>query len=142
MKVNEIMIGDWVWVNDYEHLRPMQVAAIKRKSGSFYAECVDPYDATENCECIVDKLKGIVIDEHFLQVNGFAWDTDVESWIKSIPGFSGITWSLFGEDGEIDYFMRVYSPSTRAQIISSSIYVHQLQHALALCGITLEVKPR
>lgn len=142
MKVEELMIGDWVWVNDCEHLRPMQVAAIKRKSGKFYAECVDPNDATEHCECIVEKLVGIVIDEHFLRVNGFTWDEKLESWIKSLPKLSGITWSEWGCDGETDYFMRVYGPSTRVQIISPSPYVHQLQNALHICGITLEVKPR
>ena len=52
MKANELMIGDWVFVNDVEHLRPMMVGEIKRKSGKHYACCM----IQTMCQSIVSVL--------------------------------------------------------------------------------------
>lgn len=132
MKVEELMIGDWVWVNDCEHLRPMQVAAIKRKSGKFYAECVDPNDATEHCECIVDKLVGIKIDKRFLEANGFEWDDDYRLWRKVLMEGYYIIWE--DDDVQIPH-LRVVTPYRRASMHFAETRIHHLQHALRFCGL-------
>lgn len=132
MKVEELMIGDWVWVNDCEHLRPMQVAAIKRKSGKFYAECVDPNDATEHCECIVDKLVGIKIDKRFLEANGFEWANDCRLWRKKLMDGYYIVW--YEEEYRIPQ-LRVVTPLGRVSMDFAEIRVHHLQHALRFYGL-------
>lgn len=55
MKVKDLRIGMWVNVNDYETPYPLQVAEIRRISGSYYAEL---YNAEHNkhLTCIVDKI--------------------------------------------------------------------------------------
>ena len=64
MKANEIMIGDWMFVNDVEHLRPMQIGAIKKISGSFYAELSSQNAlGIEHCECKLSKLVPIEIND-------------------------------------------------------------------------------
>lgn len=55
MKVKDLRIGMWVNVNDCETPYPLQVAEIRRISGSYYAEL---YNAEHNkrLTCIVDKI--------------------------------------------------------------------------------------
>lgn len=139
MKVEELMIGDWVWVNDCEHLRPMQVAAIKRKSGQFYAECVDPNDATEHCECIVEKLVGVSINVGFVVDNGFEWDNKHLWWKKQIDVDAYIIWA---EREFMKSSMVVASFAHRAVFYQEVIRVHHLQHALRMCRLDMKIKLR
>ena len=55
MNVKDLRIDMWVGVNDCETPYPLQVAEIRRISGSYYAEL---YNAEHNkrLTCIVDKI--------------------------------------------------------------------------------------
>ena len=132
MKVEYIINGDWVWVNDCEHLRPMQVAAIKRKSGQLYAECVDPEDATEHCECLVDKLEGIRINKRVLEANRFEWDDTFRLWRKVLMEGHYIIWE---EDDVQIPRLRVVTPYRRASMDFADTCIHHLQQALRFCGL-------
>ena len=56
MKVTELMIGDWIIVNDIDHPKPMQVDGIYKKNGAYYAilSCDKTYC---NYERIINRRK-------------------------------------------------------------------------------------
>ena len=147
MKANEIMIGDWMFVNDVEHLRPMQVGAIKKRSGSFYAELADPNDATEHCECILSKLVPIEINDWILERSGFKLGTgrfcSILDWIWR-NSHTNVT--VIVTHKPLDLPRRIVIKSyLRDEDVITAIdapieYVHELQHLLSFCGITLEIK--
>ena len=55
MNVKDLRIGMWVNVNDCENPYPLQVAEIRRISGSYYAELYNE-EHNKRLTCIVDKI--------------------------------------------------------------------------------------
>ena len=148
MKANEIMIGDWMFVNDVEHLRPMQIGAIKKRSGSFYAELADPNDATEHCECILSKLVPIEINDWILERSGFKQGTgrfgeSFNDWVWRDPRQDSV---VIVTQKPLDLPRRIVIKSyLRDEDVITAIdapieYVHELQHLLGFCGVSLELK--
>lgn len=148
MKANEIMIGDWMFVNDVEHLRPMQIGAIKKISGSFYAELSDPNDATEHCQCILSKLVPVEITIGILDHSGFKQGTgrfgeSFNDWVWRDPRQDTV---VIVTQKPLDLPRRIVIKSyLRDEDVITAIdapieYVHELQHLLSFCGVSLELK--
>lgn len=148
LKANEIMIGDWMWVNDIEHLRPLQIGALKPISGSLYAELGDPNDATEHCQCIITKLVPIMITDGILYKSGFRLGTGQE-----LCGIFDWIWrdtrtntTVIVTQGQTELPRRIFIRSNaRTAHVNTDIdapiqHVHELQHLLSFCGIPLEIK--
>ncbi len=123
MKANELMIGDWVR-ND---LGEYQTVVELRESGAMLAyNDIYPYDAIEPIPItpeILEKnfreyLPGINL---MYQLKGpyFAMNEEGNQWV----------FGLVKEDGE---------KSCRYPLVKIT-YVHELQHALRLCGIDKEI---
>ena len=136
MKANELMIGDWVFVNDVEHLRPMQVGEIKRESGKHYACLYDPNDVSEHCECVVDKVNGIRVVGTVLKKNLFMFNPRDYSWVCEVNNNEiYITETLNGARVSID----VHGCNT--SIFNFPVkYLHELQHLCAMCNIKIDWK--
>ena len=136
MKANELMIGDWVFVNDVKHLRPMQVGEIKRKSGKHYACLYDPNDVSENCECVVDKVKGINIVDTVLKNNLFMFNPRDYSWARELPNNDiYIIRTLNGAKVTIDIH------GCNSSIFNIPMkYLHELQHLCTMCNIKIDWK--
>lgn len=136
MKANELMIGDWVFVNDVEHLRPMMVGEIKRKSGKHYACLYDPNDVSEHCECVVDKVKGINIVDTILKRNLFMFNPRDYSWARELPNNDiYIIQTLNGARVSIDF--HGYNSSMFSIPVK---YLHELQHLCTMCNIKIDWK--
>lgn len=147
MKANEIMIGDWMFVNDVEHLRPMQVGAIKKISGSFYAELSDPNDATEHCLCILSKLVPIEITDRILDRSGFKLGTgrfcSILDWIwRDTRANVTVIVTHKSLDLPRRVMINAYTRDEDVHAITATPiqYVHELQHLLSFCGVSLELK--
>lgn len=148
MKANEIMIGDWMFVNDVEHLRPMQIGAIKKISGSFYAELSDPNDATEHCQCILSKLAPIGISIGILDRSGFKQGTgrfgeSFNDWVWRDPRQDSVvivTQKPFDLPRRIVIKSYLRDEDVITDIDAPIEYVHELQHLLNFCGVSLELK--
>lgn len=114
MKANELMVGDWVYTKDY----PMIKSPQRIRPEHFVRSLVD--------------FEPILLTKEILEKNGFhkEWDEDIMLMVcDTIIVEIGDNYKLY-KDGKM-YLRRVLSPL---------YYVHQLQHALRLCGISKEIE--
>lgn len=122
MKAEELMVGDWVmWKN-----RQVQIARVSGIVYSFgqidvtLAHCNDD-NLLETHD--IKSVSPIPLTEEILKKN-FPDPTD------------GLTW--FPEEGGFN--CHTYVPKCEINAFGLFKYVHQLQNALRLCGINLEIK--
>ena len=123
MKTNEVMIGDYVLVKPSK--MPIKIVAIHRKKVAYHT-CADKLTWVGE-----DLLAPIILIPEILKKNGFheEMDEDIKLMIcDNIIIDTGINYKLY-KDGKM-YLHRVLVPL---------YYVHQLQHALKICGITREI---
>ena len=136
MTANELAIGDWVFVNDVEHLRPMMVGEIKRKSGKHYACLYDPNDVSEHCECIVDKVVGIRITGTVLKKNLFLVNSRDNSWIREL---NHKEICILETLNEVKVSVDFYGCNSLVFNLSMK-YLHELQHLCTMCNIKIDWK--
>lgn len=132
MKANELMIGDWVSYNG----QPLRVncAAI----GSVGLEGVD-----SDIICKEETVKPIPITAEILEKNGFR-ETDVV-----VAGTRKMRWESEDTRTEITIWMddtmpmeirkNIYYEDEECYTLPFAWAVHELQHALRLCGIEKEI---
>jgi hypothetical protein len=135
MKAKDLMIGDWVLHHNSGCIDAMNDTA--------------PYDEAirieqsdfELDECFWSRLDPIPITPEILEKNGFkkARFNDNEP-----SGLCGKWWSKDGlilvKMFELTLMGIVFSVSGSNSRISNIRYVHELQHALRLCGIDKEIE--
>lgn len=141
MKAKELMIGDWVECVDSTHKKKVyaQVGAIEEGQTCILVE-------KECCNWFLDItfLNPIPLTPEILEKNGFVrnltWhhcDIDIEDHNICVQ---------LGYNNKID-FVKIHEigkdnvvPSEKNSLYLTHIqYVHQLQHALWLCGIEKEI---
>lgn len=146
MEAKELMIGDWVRVNDTEHAHSLQVAEILRKSGAYYAilywDGMPDGVLPDRVICEVDKIEPIPLTHEILKKNGFR---------KSVspPGIHAKCYEINNKDEKYCLTIANYNKYKRLLLNIDSEdsecfnikcdYVHQLQHALKLCGVEKEI---
>lgn len=125
MRQEELMIGDWLL---WDNILPCQVTAI----GCDYLE-------TTKCGITLAEshlLQGVPLTAKILEKNGLNID-------KYKGGFSP---AYFKEDENCDVEIEMQNEKIAWSIncgeywIKRLNYVHELQHALRLCGINKEIK--
>lgn len=147
MKANELMIGDWVLVNG----TPMQIQAIN--------DIDDEIMADDELYCLIedrihseDKIEPIPLTKDILEKNG--WKEAFFSGgygrkgmrLDGIPYTTGLPkgvdnalnfaeWSI---DENFEFHLLVIY-MWKGNIRLWVNYVHELQHAFRLCGITHEI---
>ena len=122
MKANEIMIGDYV----YNH-RNWECSIVEIHKDS--AVVITRHYGEE--EFLLSDLRPIPLTPEILEKNGFheGWDEDIKLMVcDTIIVETGNNYKLY-KDGKM-YLRRVLAPL---------YYVHQLQHALRICGIEKEI---
>lgn len=122
MKANELMIGDWVR-ND---LGEYQTVVELRESGAMLAyNDIYPYDAIEPIPITPE-----ILEKNFgSALNGCYFEGD-EFYELMIHEVNDGTWIIKHDNIE-------FSNIPRQQVMVS--YVHELQHALRICGIEKEI---
>lgn len=132
MKAKELMIGDWVWYNsnvfnEDEYELPKECYPTKIESG----EDIDL--AIEGC------YEPIPITPEILEQNGFEKVEDIgfSLYCKDKNGF-GMYHIYYHHHYylDIDGYVREIGTFEGVNIQ----YIHQLQQAMRLCGITKEIK--
>ena len=120
MKANELMIGDWV----------------------SYRGIVNKVAPADFChKTWIDEIEPIPITPKILEKNGFLYNQDYDVWICFVneititvgiyhPDFINIGYEQHTPDG-----VDKCELSSICKVDGSNFYVHQLQHALRLCGI-------
>jgi hypothetical protein len=122
MKANELMIGDWVmFPNSIEKVQEISYVCGKGYCASFAASAtLFPIP--------IDKLKPIPITPEILEKNGWkSYSHENTPIFGIIQGFEIVlAW--------MDYYWQLCVDGTVYRKIRIR-YVHELQHALKLCGI-------
>lgn len=116
MKANELMIGDWV--------RP--IGCNPFRIGCVLGEMVCNESDTQSwCD---DEIEPIPLTREILEKNGWKeavlrhWNIEEDFALEK------------GEDGNMFWFLRGVS------LVCSLNFVHELQHALRLCGIEKDIE--
>ncbi len=140
LQASDFMIGDWVMVNDIEHTHPLQVAEIFKKCGAYYTTLYwDGMPDNVNPETLaadVDKVFPIPLTPEILEKNGFEWTTR-KSHMVSCIGTVRMIWGFY----KVCLSISDNSNDGECQISSLKCkFVHELQHALRLCGIEKEIE--
>ena len=125
MKANELMIGDWVKTNDlYKAIKDVKVRAISQYS-------IEDETTNQWVEC--QHIEPIPITAEILEKNGF----------RTFGLINAPKYGLWLNDGRIIELSRIDN-GWRIWVFYNNIpmslnYLHELQHALRLCGITHEI---
>lgn len=109
MKANELMIGDWVLV----HNKPQQVAIVEETCISYWAELAF---SDELLTPSFAEIAPIPLTAEILEKNGWKFDEIDGTYYNKID--------VYGRKAPYSIFDGI--------IINS---VHELQHALRLCGL-------
>lgn len=122
MKANELMIGDWVLLTD----GPARVISIAQ--GGIYFE-----DRFGEGICSFDKINPIPLTAEILEENGWEWNKYELLFIADEHDMPTLRWG-YDEECENLWWFKHLGPIARVK------YVHELQHALRLCGIEKEIE--
>lgn len=134
MKRNELMVGDWVCYNSANgyYTRVNQIRHTEDEKDWYIEGIRDNSDniATGKLDLFhVDIIKPIFLTPEILEKNGFVYDSEDKLFEDIYPRISMLYAQYrLVENGCINYGE-----------MSEIKYVHELQHALRLCGITREI---
>ena len=124
MKTKDLMIGDYVQVSS--SMTPIKVAAVHHKKLAYHA-CINKLSWVRQ-----SLLEPISLTPEILEKNG--WIKDLYS-VESYDNEELECLSLWvGEDGKNKWWWHV-----GVELVTPINYVHELQHALRLCGIKKEI---
>lgn len=121
MEINELMVGDLVNIAIEGYNNPTRI----REIGSFWVKVIK--DEMEYGDILVTPIP---LTTEILEKNGFVYDSEDKLFEDIYPRISMLYAQYrLVEKGGINYGE-----------MSEIKYVHQLQHALKLCGITKEIE--
>lgn len=120
MKASELMLGDWVLETEFDRNRPARVEIIEPtrvwlEGGKTYTP--------------IDGVKPIPLTAEILEKNGF------EKTSRYLNGIG--TYDYWQIDG---FFALTSNGNGFKAMFVNLDYVHQLQHALRLCGIDKDIE--
>lgn len=139
MKINELMIGDFVTFKDCQEDKApsvVKIIALGYQGKGEENEALVSINGANICDIIEidDEIVGIPISSEILEKNGFQYDGEY----VLADDYYDITAKLIS-DGlwQIEYECVEMSgiPSSRVNVS----YVHELQHFLQLCGSDNEI---
>lgn len=121
MKENELMIGDWIQVPP-SGIRKMKITQL----------CEDWGD--------IDDIEPVPVSPEILEKNGFK-DIGDNTWqLEEKPYWFWVDFYNHEYGCEFDTSTYEYKDTERRLKLYGDLYVHQLQHALRLCGIEKEIE--
>lgn len=143
MKANELMIGDWVLTLESTHKEKVyaQIWAIEEGQTSILVKI-------DNCNWFVDIewIEPIPLTEEILKKNGFENDFYEEESVADYHTIRLEGYSLRHNIGEADGYLVTWcngginvTTDVNGCVQKDISYVHELQHALRLCGIEHEI---
>ena len=143
MKCKELQIGDWI---QDKNGNPMQIIGV----GDDYAYATfednegDPWEFDDKD----DQPEGIPLTKEMLDANGFRYEEHYGQYhTRSIIGdyrctskmCVSVTWHKSPEGLHVPYFIECINDDIyegNSATIKSNLYVHTLQHALRLVGLS------
>lgn len=126
MKLTDLAILDWVLINNTPH----KIQAIDSIDAKIQADD-ELYYIGEDRRHSEDKIEGISLTPEILEKNGFVFDCDF--WTIANPRYNNVRMVRYCSIDEeaTDAFLGHWAFDENYAID----YVHELQHALRLCGL-------
>ena len=126
MKLTDLAILDWVLINNTPH----RIQAIDSIEAEILADD-ELYYVGEDRRHSEDKIEGIPLTPEILEKNGFVFDSDF--WTIADPRYNNVRMVTYysTDDYVADAFLEHWAFDENYAID----YVHELQHALRLCGL-------
>lgn len=126
MKLTDLAILDWVLINNTPH----KIQAIDSIDAKIQADD-ELYYIEEDRRHSEDKIEGISLTPEILEKNGFVFDCDF--WTIANPRYNNVRMVRYCSIDEeaTDAFLGHWAFDENYAID----YVHELQHALRLCGL-------
>ena len=129
MKANEIQIGDWLYYKGQFNTFPFKVESITKKKVGYHAEPGD----NRIYYLRLNEVQAIPLTPKILEWNGFVHYDLTDFWMWKKESFEPVHLDKYDKDG---WRLRINCDN----IPCECKYVHQLQHALRLCGIEKEIE--
>ena len=135
MKATDLMIGDWVLINNIPH----KIQAIDSIDAEIQADDEIYYVGEDRCHS-EDKIEGIPLTPEILEKNGFHLElsSDKEN-VYSHFDKGDCTPIIFLSAGQEKWTLHVKNYILKKcldfTIFHDTLYVHELQHTLQLCGL-------
>lgn len=127
MRADQLMIGDWVKTNDlYKAIKDVKVRAISQYS-------VQDETTSQWIDC--QHIQPIPLTKDILEKNGFVEDRKIKCYTYEEEKTLKRLIQNFTHFGDFD--CHIVSKNFDADMRLS--YVHELQHALKLCGIDKQI---
>ena len=138
MKPDELMIGDWVFYEDRWFAAPCKVVNIEQRRGvgeNGYSFSVHEPRSNTIVHCTI--LKPILLTAEILEKNSFVLIDEKEKMYRLNLTDDESVCVTADFKGEEPF---VHVRNTCYQATPYCMYVHQLQHALRLCGIEMKIE--
>lgn len=158
MRANELMIGDWINLKNGKVIMPCRITVIghatqdRNEIGT--TVCVDLSKEFPTCIFDMDVITPIPLTQEILEKNGFHingipnsitsvkaiddWSDDTYVWSRQETPDERMFVSVYMDD-PANFFVEVYCQYCHVDGIHVK-YLHELQHALKLCGIGIEIR--
>ena len=144
MKVTDLMVGDWVLINNIPH----KIQAIDSIDAEILADDDLYYVGEDRCHS-EDKIEGIPITPEILKKNDWYWGftSDEKNFKSCVMGAFEPHWVYDKGAGEISLYFDKDTDGGALRIADQrfnrrldffwcdTLYVHELQHALRICGL-------
>ena len=144
MKTTDLMVGDWVLINDAPH----KIQAIDSIDAEILADDGLYYVGEDRCHS-EDKIEGIPITPEILKKNDWYWGftSDEKNFKSCVMGAFEPHWVYDKGAGEISLYFDKDTDGGALRITDQrfnrrldffwcdTLYVHELQHALRICGL-------
>ncbi len=143
MKAEELMIGDWVLMDkNYSEEDPMYTRLDYQPYQIQNGEDID-LSCETNCIGDADVYQPIPLTPEILERNGFIYDSRFPNqWLSygssNKKAINKAIYVKLTNDKEVRDIYLSYNYDILI-IESNVLYVHELQHALKLCGIEKEI---
>ena len=147
MKITDIMIGDWVFVNnhDLDHPYPYQIRQIRKDSRTFYAEAIGPNERGEVYVGPLSSLVPIEITGKALEASGLRKKErpgGLREWEWISPDGSAVIAVYESEDAPPMVILSHNRPEREHFRVTAAVnHIHQLQHLCNFCSFPLTIKP-
>lgn len=137
----QFMIGDWIGVNGFNH----KVEEIAYKDGELTIGILDPQCEIYSCYKGLDKIESIPLTAEILEKNGFCLEEEERGFSEPYQVYVNDEYQyvikIYPKDGMDRYSKLIIGEYDDSENMSLLInYVHELQHALKLCGIEKEIQ--
>ena len=125
MQAKDLMIGDWVNYHDDDKIVPKQVSEITN------------YKQLQ----LNDKNNWIIVGEKYCEPIPLTWDILYKNFPDTDDGLAWWENTEFENDAKDEYLWWHITVTGDVLVVDGEIrYVHELQHALRLCGIEKEIE--